>query len=170
MTIGIDIDDTMTETSKKAMEYLNKYEPSYKDYHNLPKELYLKYMQLYIDDILGNAELKNGVKDALDYLKSKNFNIVIITARSNTYSSNVIDITHAYLKKYQIPYDKIFFNKEIKGKTAKENNVDIFIDDKENVLDDVNSYGIECIRIGNGFSKYKTFNNWKDIIDYIKLK
>ena len=59
-----------------------------------------------------------------------------------------------------------------KSTLAKENNIDIFIDDKENVLDKIaSSSNIECIRFtSDKNSKYKTFNNWYDIIEYIKTK
>jgi hypothetical protein len=37
MTIAVDIDDTITETSKKVSEYLSSYNPTCQTYHALDK-------------------------------------------------------------------------------------------------------------------------------------
>ena len=45
--------------------------------------------------------------------------------------------------------------------------MDLFIDDKEQVLDGVYSYGITCLCMGHS-EKYLSFDNWYQILDYIK--
>ena len=144
MTIGIDIDDTITKTSEKAAENLAKYDNNYLDYHNLPKEKYEEFMKLYQAEILRTVERREGVKE-------------------------VKTITLDYLAQNELEYDKIILGKENKGKIAKEEGIDIFIDDKETVLDDMVENGIKTIRrTEKTDSKHVSFANWSDIVNYIK--
>ncbi|MBE6154229.1 MAG: hypothetical protein E7163_01460 [Firmicutes bacterium] len=171
MVVGIDIDDTISDTSLSAAKYLTKYNNKVLDYHNLSLEDYDEFAKLYIENIMSEAPLKEGVKEAFEYLHNKEYTIIIITARNLKYSDNIYDITKEYLKTNRLKYDKILFDREKKGLDANNLGVDIFIDDKERVLDDVSKYGIDCIRITRDKnSKHKTFINWFDIIKYIDGK
>lgn len=175
MILGIDIDDTITETTIIGNKYLTEFDNSYKDYHELSQDKYFKFLNLYLQEIVKNNVLKEGVKEAFDYFKNKGYKIVIITARNDMHTPNVKKLTKEFLDKHKIPYDKLVFddlNTGDKSKLAIENKIDIFIDDKENILDRISSVSnIECIRFTKDKnSKYKTFNNWYDIIEYIKTK
>lgn len=171
MILGIDIDDTIACTSHQGNIYIKEMFPDCTDYHNLPLNDYYKFINKYADKIRTNEPLMDGVKEAFLYFKEKNIKVVFITARNNAWSPNTEMVTKKYLEKYGLEYSKIIFDKELKGSAAKEENVSLFIDDKEENLDDISKYGIECIRITNDKnSKYKTFDNWKDILDYIKRK
>lgn len=171
MIIGIDIDDTITKTSEIAAYNLSLFDNSYTDYHNLPKDRYEEFMRKYQAVGLKNAKMKDGVKEAFDYLNNNGFKIIIVTARDTKYSSEIKNITLDYLKDHGLKYDKIIFGQSSKGECAKKEGVNIFIDDKETILDDVAKYNIETIKISNIKSdKHKTFSKWSDIIDYIKSK
>lgn len=50
---------------------------------------------------------------------------------------------------------------------AKKEHIDIFIDDKETVLDNVAKYNITCLCMGTS-NRYSMFANWLEIIDYMK--
>ena len=50
---------------------------------------------------------------------------------------------------------------------VKPNTGSVFIDDKESVLDEVSTYGINCICMGNS-KKYQSFCNWHQVLQYIK--
>lgn len=172
-TIGIDIDNTITETTKVANYYLSKFTQEYSDYHELPREEYQKFLSKYLREIVKNNILKEGVKEAFEFLKKQGFRIVIITARNNLYEPLVIENTLKFLAQNSLKYDKILFdelNIGDKANQARDEKVDIFIDDKETVLDSLAKIGIECIRFSDRKSKYKTFNNWSDIIEYIVLR
>lgn len=171
MILGIDIDDTIAKTSLEALKCLKEYEPTYNNHRDLPSKKYNDFMAKYVERIMAEEELFEGVKEAFDYFNSKGYSVIFITARNNAFSNKVIKITKEYLKKYDIKYDSIIFDQIKKGCKAKENKVDIFIDDKEEVLENVNSYGIECIRFTNEMdSKFKIFNSWHQIIEYLKTK
>ena len=81
----------------------------------------------------------------------------------------VQDLIEDMLKKYDLPYDEIYYKQNKKGKIAKELNVSYFIDDKEKVLDEVKEYGIQTIWYTNEKkeSKHLIFSNWLDIANYI---
>lgn len=171
MTIAIDIDDTITKTSEIAAENLKKFDNNYSDYHDLSEERYIEYMRLYQAKGLRNAKLMDGVKEAFEYLNNKGYKIIIITARSNKFDDTIKDLTKKYLEEHGLKYNKIIFEKDSKGRVAKQEGVDIFVDDKKTVLDDVASYGIETINISKIKSdKHKTFSNWSDIIKYIDAR
>lgn len=170
MTIGIDIDSTITSTGKKARECLKKFTSEYSSFDDLPKNMYEKFWTLYNKEIHSTCELKDGVKEAFNYFLKKGFKIVIITARNNNCNIDMEKLTKKYLRKHKLKYDKIIFNKSQKGEIARENGCDIFIDDREENLDNISQYGIECLKFGQESNKYKTFSNWHDIIEYIKTK
>lgn len=175
MVLGIDIDDTITETTITGNKYITKFDSSYQDYHNLPQNKYYDFLNLYLQDIVKNNILKDGVKEAFNYFKSIGCKIIIITARNDIYTPNVKKLTKEFLDNNNIRYDKLLFNdinNNDKSKLALDNHVDLFIDDKEIVLDKIaEASNIECIRFTKDKgSKYKTFSNWYDIIEYIKTK
>ncbi|MDE5538959.1 MAG: hypothetical protein K2J20_00545 [Bacilli bacterium] len=169
MVIGIDIDSTITSTGKKTRECLQEFAPGYEDYHLLPEEQYKQFLDLYEEYIHINCELKSGVQEAFAYFKECGYKIVIITARDTKHCPNQFAITTDYFKRHNLHYDEIIFECEEKGQTASSHHVNLFIDDKEANLDDISAYGIECFRFGAAKdSKYKTFTNWYDIIEYLK--
>ncbi|MCI9281171.1 MAG: hypothetical protein HFI49_02800 [Bacilli bacterium] len=175
MILGIDIDDTITETTLTANKYITLFDNSYKDYHDLSQNKYFDFLNLYLQDIVKNNILKEGVKEAFEFFKNKGYKIIFITARNDIHAPNIKKLTKEFLDKNNIYHDKLIYE-EVghgdKSALAKENSIDIFIDDKEDVLDKIaSSSKIECIRFTNDKkSKYKTFNNWYDIIEYIKTK
>ncbi len=171
MTIGVDIDETITNSQENIKKYLKLYDESYEDYHDLPWDKYQEFLAKYLDKIILSHTLKEGVKEAFAYFHKKGYKVIIITARANNYNPKVVKATLKYLKKHKLKYDKIIFAKEdneLKGPKAYQENVDIFIDDKESVLDDMQRFKIKGIRFTKEYSKYLAFNNWFDIIDYFK--
>ncbi len=178
MVIGVDIDNTITNTHIATMKYLQMYDKNCSNWHNLSLDKQKEFLMLYVDNIIREATLKDYVKEGFLELHKLGYKIVLITARNNEESPNVKRLTEETLNKWGLYYDKILFDDDLtdkKGERAKSLNVEIFIDDKEHNLDDVASYGIEGLRFdfrGDGkiTSKYKTFNNWRDIIEYIKTK
>lgn len=170
MTIGIDIDDTITETSLIANQYLKKY-PEYQelsDYHMLEKNVFKKFVKDNVLDIQNNAPLKDGVKECIDYLRKNGHKVILITARGANGFTFLKSETKKYLEKNNIVVDDIKFGKNYKGKTCKKENVDIFIDDKEEVLDEVKKWGIKTIRFCNleEKSKHQKVSTWTDMLKF----
>lgn len=172
LVIGIDLDDTLTETSKLANKILHEND-KYKDledFHLLKHSEYQKFLKKHIKDIQENVELKEQAIEVLKWLKEKNFSIVIITARGSKGFDFLIPITVKYLISKKIPYDAIIFKQEKKGKACISHNVSLFIDDKENVLDEISEHGIKVLRMNNKNenSKYPSVKSWQDVKKYIQ--
>lgn len=167
MILGIDIDDTITNTSKVVNKYLKQEYPEYDDRKLLSKKEYAKFLKKYIKQMRDEYELKDGVKSAWKYFRENHFKIIIITARNNKYDRKNIKNTKSFLKKNGLFYDKIYFKQIKKGKKAYKEQVDLFIDDKERVLDEVALYGIHVVCMGES-SKYPSFQDWHQLLDYIK--
>ena len=99
LVIGIDLDDTLIETSKLANKILHEND-KYKDledFHLLKHSEYQKFLKKHIKDIQENVELKEQAIEVLKWLKEKNFSIVIITARGSKGFDFLIPITEKYL-------------------------------------------------------------------------
>ena len=167
MILGIDIDDTITNTSEVVQKYLKEEYPYYDESHLLSRKEYKKFLKKYIKKMRNDYGLKEGIQEAWAYFQEHHFKIIIITARNKKYDRDNLKNTIAFLKQNGLFYDKIYFKKVKKGKTAYKERVDLFIDDKENVLDEVSSYGINCICMGNS-KKYQSFCNWHQVLQYIK--
>ncbi len=165
MKIGIDFDDTIASTSEKVLEYLNKY--GVKQFQNFEDKK--KFYNKYIDDITKEIELIPHVKEVLDNL-SENHELYIITARSNYYSNNLKKLTLEFINKNNLPIKEIYFDCFEQGKAykCKELNIDLFIDDNINNCLEVKKLNIDVILFNNKYDSLKSFDNWIDILKYIK--
>ena len=176
MTIGIDIDNTITNTSIYSNTLLKK-DPLYNsknNYRELKKEEIKNFLTKYIESIVESVLVKEDVIDTLSYWKNKGYKIVFITARGAEKTDNYTSLkstflTSLYFAKNNIPFDELVFFQEEKGAACLNEFVDIFIDDKENVLDEVAKKGIKTLRISEEKveSKHKLVQNWQEIRKYI---
>ena len=80
MTIGIDLDDTLIETTKTGNKYLKMFvkDNSITDYHDLDKDEYLRFYGMYLYDIQKNAPIKKDALKVLNYLRSKNIELFLL--------------------------------------------------------------------------------------------
>ena len=176
MTIGIDIDNTITNTSIYSNTLLKK-DPLYNsknNYRELNKKEIKNFLTKYIESIVESVLVKEDVIDTLSYWKNKGYKIVFITARGAEKTDNYTSLkstflTSLYFAKNNIPFDELVFFQEEKGAACLNEFVDIFIDDKENVLDEVAKKGIKTLRISEEKveSKHKLVQNWQEIRKYI---
>ena len=176
LTIGIDIDNTITNTSIYSNTLLKK-DPLYNsknNYRELNKEEIKNFLTKYIESIVESVLVKEDVIDTLSYWKNKGYKIVFITARGAEKTDNYTSLkstflTSLYFAKNNIPFDELVFFQEEKGAACLNEFVDIFIDDKENVLDVVAKKGIKTLRISEEKveSKHKLVQNWQEIRKYI---
>ena len=167
MKIGIDIDNTITNTSVLANQLANNIKAC-KTYHDLEKKDIKAFLTEYLADIVYNVTLKNNALDILNKWQSKEYKIIFITARGTDDVEDLVDekviyLTSMYFKKMNIPFDEIVFFKSSKADTCQRYELDVFIDDKENVLDEVRNKEINTIRFTDSESKHKTARSWHDV-------
>ena len=100
MNIGIDIDDTLTDTTKLANAILHN-NPKYidvLDYHDLNKKDFIQFGKNHLDEIQKYMILKDGVVETLKFWKNKGYKIYIITARGSKGMDFLMPITLEFLK------------------------------------------------------------------------
>lgn len=186
MVIGIDIDDTLTNTSELLLTYAQKY-----DYEVLKRKCSLDENKVYSiinggkleygmnwttneandfkesfhSQVLENAPIKPFAKEIIDKLIEEGNQIIFVTARNNE-GDRICDsyqISKNLLDKNNIKYHKIITECSDKLFVCRENNIDLFIDDKIET----------CIELKDGkintFLMNTPFNNQLDEKNVVRV-
>lgn len=166
MIIGIDIDDTLLNTSESFEEIKSKYNLVFnkklKDKWTIEETKFI--YENYLEEFLMKAKLKEGAKEVIDYLYSNGYKIIIITARNNNICKNIEEKTLKQIKKEGLKISEFYFRQIDKSDLGKKLNLDLMIDDNINVYNNMKRENIDCILFGD---KIKT---WKDVLEYIQRK
>ena len=151
MNIGIDIDDTISETFETLLPYSQKYtieDLKRKSNINLLGDLsdhfYIVHIngwneqeavvfwKKYYEEILREVNIKKFAAENITRLKQEGHKIYLITARWDMRANCVEEITKNWLKENKVEYDELILNASDKLSIAKEKNIDVFIDDSFN--------------------------------------
>ncbi len=180
-TIGIDIDDTITNSNKVVRYYINKYSNDKELKNNVEgiirgnyvsdgtKKFYKKHSEL-----IGNKiRVKKHAKEAIQKLHDEGHKIIIVTARNNDYYNDAYKFSFEYLKRNGIVFDKLITNQAYKTQTCLDEKVDFMIDDAVDTVDSTQSAGIKSILFDSSINKNKKtkakrLNNWKTVYTYIQ--
>ena len=193
MNIGIDIDDTISETFETLLPYAQKYtiedlkrESKVHMDGNLGNHFYIVYMNdwsekeatdfwsKYYGEILRELNIKKFAADVIKKLKQQGNKIYLITARWDMPNDNVKEITKQWLAKNQIEYDELIINASDKLKIVQEKNIDVFIDDSfkncKNIVDNtsIKVYMMNS-RVNSNLNneKIRRVFSWPEIYDLI---
>lgn len=182
MKIGIDIDDTITDSWKDYIpiyselfnipkEKLQKSKPYYYSLNNkISVEEYFQKMTEIHDEITPNITLKENVKEVIDKLYELGHKVIFITARGKSHS-DPYKITKEYLDKHRIKYEKLIVGVTDKGKVCEEEKIELFIDDSIKHCESVSSRGIEVLLFETEYNKdnqkFKHVTSWESIYKYI---
>lgn len=165
MNIGIDIDDTIVDTTRQMLKYADIYNKetfavevikkelgNFKNTYSLKKiygwneEIKRDFYKKYYKKILEECTLKDSVAEVLTALKNEGNNIYFITARfENNDICNSYDITKNMLDKNNIPYNEIIVGAHEKLEYAKKYNIDVFVEDNLDTCVKLKENGIEAI-------------------------
>ncbi|MBR4110429.1 MAG: hypothetical protein IKK43_01910 [Clostridia bacterium] len=160
MNIGIDIDDTITFTSKSMIKYADLYDKNILgksgingNFGLITNRYYLNtlygwddktkqdFFNLYYKNILEECEIMPHAVDSINTLKTENNNIYFITARLMKIDNcDTVDITKNTLN--DIKYDELIIESD-KLKICKEKNIDIFIEDSYDTCKELQLNGIK---------------------------
>lgn len=151
MNIGIDIDDTISETFETLLPYSQKYtiedlkKESKIDFRaDLSNHFYIVYMNnwseqeainfwgKYYAEILRKVNIKTFATGVINKLKEQGNKIYLITARWDMPGDDVKEITRKWLEEKGLEYDELIINASDKAKLVEEKKIDIFIDDSFN--------------------------------------
>lgn len=179
MKIGIDLDDTICQTTEIVQNRLERYA---KEENLNPLDIinddYLKhsFFNIYLEDIYLNVDTKKDAPNVLKRLRSRGNKIYIVTARRDNYVPNVTDvtkITKEWLYKKNIKVDAIITSAygETKADICKEHHIDIMIDDDPYNYKKIISSGIKCLLFDDK-ERYDLKNNyvtsWLEVEKYIE--
>lgn len=186
MRIGIDIDDTITDTWSYMVpiysrifniptEELSHSQPYYNSVKklNLTIDDYFKIMQPYYRENTLNIPIKKDAQEVINILKKEGHKIIFITARGKMYHEPKL-ITKTYLEKNNIKYDKLIINANDKATICKKENIDLFIDDSYKHCQSVSSIGIKVLMFGTNYNKnikeFTRITSWYEVYNYINKK
>ena len=167
MRIGIDVDNTMTNTFDYLIELKKKYGINMEDdYHNWDTDVKDEFLKLHIKEIWENCKLKVNCKEVIDKLRIEGHKIIVTSYRQDVYDIDSLQLLKDYFKKNNIVVDEIYTGIKDKGDFCKNHLIDLFIDDKLNNLDDVSNVGINVLQFYNRFEKtgeYTVVKNWDEV-------
>lgn len=191
MIIGVDIDDTLTdirdEVGAAALKYAqslnkdidetkvvwdkNNNGSSFKERYNFNYDELLYFFGNIQENITKKAKPREDVVDVIKKLREDGHKIYIITARDSEFHNNPYELSKTWLNKNNIEYDKLIVDARDKVKICREQNVEIFIDDKLSNCMQISNENIVTIRITNYTEQHQNIvnkKNWKEIYEYIK--
>jgi len=199
MNIGIDIDDTLSNSFESVFADSQRFdidklgnEGKVQNYgkidnHNYIETMYPHWTQeqtdlfwdKYFINMLTKATPKTYASEVIQKLKQEGNKIVIITSRYEVVQGkNIIEeYSKKWLDKNNIPYDKFILNAQDKSIVAKQENINMFIDDsvihcrkmqKENiksfVFTSIMNQDIELDDIERVYSWVQIYNKYKELM------
>ena len=184
MRIGIDIDDTITNTWENSLKVhselfgvpVSEMQKSL-PYYNAVKHVttlaeYYTKIKTVIDEVAKNVPIKKDAKEIINKLKAEGHTIIIITARDNRAYIAPYEVSKNYLDNHQIKYDKLIIGAENKAAVAKKEEIDLFIDDSIKHCSSVADSGIDVLLYETYYNRFDTrfihMKDWYQIYDYIK--
>ena len=151
MNIGIDIDDTISNSFESVFASSQKFDieqvggnGNVKQYGRIASHKYIETMypnwteeqinlfwKKYFIDMLTKATPKTYAPEIIKKIREENNKIILITSRHEEIAEkNLIEeYTKKWLDENKILYDKLIMNAQDKLIAAKKENIDLFIDD-----------------------------------------
>ena len=179
MKIGLDIDDTLTNTKEQQIIYWQEYVTNHpkKGYDtNLPTtindfgdEYVQTFWDTYREELSFNPSFKVNAAKIITKLRKEGHIICIVTSRPDEKYQNLHQRLKEWFAENNIPIDIIYTNIRDKGSFCKDNNIDLFIDDDLKHIIKANSYNIKTI-LFNQNNKYDGLQstNWLELYKIIK--
>lgn len=188
ITIGIDLDDTISSSNEMFIKYAKLYNKEKKinfkideTQWDLDKSFgwndnnYKEFCKQYLRILLNEAETKYNAAKKINKLKNEGYKIIIITSRNEKELNDMYSFTEKWLKNHNINYDKLIINSLQKEEECLKNKVNIFIDD--NMKNCINVYKKLKIPVflfdslynaNDKYSNIERIYSWDEI--YLKIK
>ena len=184
MILGIDIDGVILDYENVLANEAEKYDLSIGgkgiinesafsplDQYGWSKEEKKDFTDKFVE-FTYRTPLVTDCKKTIDFLKSKGFKIILISARGSINPKTktaVLDM----LEKYEIDYDEIYLGIKDKENICKDLSVNCMIDDNPNICEQLSSKGIPVIYFKQ--SKFvldenenmKVCTSWDEVRDYL---
>ena len=180
MKVGIDIDDTTTETLDEIKRLLMLHEHEYVPEgqriqpDNLQKtEFSRRFFADYAYEMLHDVKLKPRVRENIELLHQDGHEIIFITARSNTYLGDSYEFCKEYLDRNGVYYDKLFTQGGDKLEICKREGIDLMIDDSIRTCERIQEGGVPSLLFTtecniNSETNCDRVGSWDEIYDYVR--
>lgn len=185
MKIGIDIDDTITDSWECLIPYYSRIfdipvETLHKSmpYHESIKHLvtldeYFDILLPVYDEVIPNVHLKKHVKETIDKLYELGCTVYFITARGRGHTNPYKD-SKDFLDKYNIKYEEIITNCSNKANKCEELGIKLFIDDSYRHLKAVSEKGIDVLMpetyYNKNYQEFTHFDDWTYVLKYVESR
>lgn len=189
MRIGIDIDNVISNFNDVLLEEYIRHDKELRNTGiiNENAEYFRKGMfdwseeeekSFYNANIEKFANQLEPISDApyfIQKLKKEGYEIYIISGRNNGEYQDPYKLTIEWLKRNNIPYDKLIltnaYNKHEKSEECIKNNIDLMIEDSTRISLDLISNGIKVYTMNTRYNqKEQTLDRvskWKEIYEKI---
>lgn len=184
LRIGIDIDDTLTNTSELLTEMAYKYDKDYSNNNHVINNIPALVRGLFDDEILNqfyidhvielgnNVKVKEDAKEVIDKLISEGHEIIFITARSEKFYPDTENFNKEYLKINNIKYNKLICGQTYKIETCKKENIDIMFDDAVDTCESLNKNNIKAVVFTSSINKQREtkcdrVSSWNELYTYV---
>lgn len=187
MNIGIDIDNTITDTLPILKRYCKKYndeevkrnlvmhDEGFASYNlfDWTKEENMDFCIKYLEEVVLQANLKENAKEVIKKLKDEGHTINVISSRVAPMFKTPYETTEKYLKKHGIKYDNLLVGSINKKQISIENKIDVMIEDEPHYIEELSEtipvivFDYEFNKICNGKNIIRV-NNWNEIYDIIE--
>ncbi len=183
MRIGIDIDDTITDTWECLIPHYSKvfnvsieklknslpYYSPFKEKMTLD-EYFEKVIPIY-DEYILSVKLKDNVQEVINKLHEQGHKIIFITNRGKE-QTHAYENTKKYLNNHQIKYDKLIISANDKSIVCQNENIDVFIDNSIKHCNLVSKTKTDILMFETIYNKdlkeFKHVKNWNEIYEYIE--
>jgi len=190
MRIGIDIDNTITDTLPILKQYCKKYNEEVVkrnlqmnekgfatiNLYDWTQEEESRFCEQYLEEVVMQATLKESADKVIQKLKEEGHTIYIITARLKHHFKEPYRVTEKFLKEKGIVYDELLVGITDKKKCCIDNQIDIMLDDEPQNINTISEiipviafeavHNEECK--GNNIIKVKTWNEAYEAIKEIE--
>lgn len=187
MKIGIDIDNTITNTAPILKKYCKEYNDTVVkrglemheagaasfDLYDWTYEENLDFCVKYLEEVVLQADVKENAKEIIKKLKDEGHSINIISSRAYPMFKTPFETTEKFLKEKGIIYDNLLVGKIEKKSSCLENKLDVLIEDEVKYISEMSEfmpvlvfdaiYNKQCS--GNNIIRVKS---WLEIYDKIK--
>lgn len=187
MKIGIDIDGVILDFERELRTYAELYDYIelnkdgikdksqfyVKDRYNWTDEEELNFEKKYFINLSKEAHLILGAKEVINMLKNDGHELIIITARGGKIAE-MKDVALEKLNSAGLVFDKYYWKQKDKLDVAKDENIDIMIDDSYTVCENFSKNGIKAVHFRDKDIKkaepnenLQEVSNWGEIYRYI---
>ncbi len=176
--IGLDIDDTICNSSEVSLRYALEFDRTLRNTGIIDENHYITrgmfdwnkeetelFCKLYFDNTALEAEPYPGVREAFDKWHKLGYQIILISAR-NEFFSNPIEVTEEWLAKYNLKVDKLYVATDLKDECALKEDISIYMDDIPSTCHAVYKKGIPTIKMHSKYTNNDSIENIPIVHDF----